>query len=614
MSGGFKEAGGEFVDLEKSVVDTAKKHGMRIIGPNCIGIYDSKTRLDTCFQSIERMLRPNTGGMSLITQSGTVGAAFMEWAAESGLGLSKMISYGNRADVDETDMVLHLARDQDTKVIVMYMESLGNPTQFLKAARATIPKKPVVVLKSGRTDVGGKAALSHTGSLAGAYQIAIAALEQAGVITVRDMDELYDVGKALYLQPLPNGRRVGMITNGAGPAVMATDLFTEHGVQVGGYSAETRDKLAKTLPSYALVGLVADLTGSATSEDYRKGIEGLLEDVNTDILIVFMVLQDTPLDEGILDVLAKAKQYDKPIICCAAGGPYTAKITKKLEDLGLPVYPTGERAARAALGLMSYAEVKERDFGDDVKDRPNQLGDLTAAKRILNEARSGGRTVLLESEAKSLLKCYGIPTTPEKVATDSEHAAAYADDLGYPVVLKISSPDIIHKTEAGGVLLNLASPEEVRVGFDKVVAKSRESNPKAKIEGLLVQKLIPEGREVVIGMIRDDRFGAVIMFGLGGVFVEVLKDVAFGIPPISRAVALEMIRKLRSFPALEAFRGKPPADVDAIVDILQRVSALVKDIDDIEEMDLNPLIVHERGAIAVDARVVLTPLQDVKSG
>ena len=359
VSGGFKELGGRYRDVEAEVVRIARAYGMRIIGPNCIGVFDAETRLDTFFQARERMLRPPKGPVAFMTQSGTFGCTMLEWAAEAGLGISKFVSYGNRCDVDEADLIRYFAQDPDTRVIAIYLEGLADGRKFMEAAKEVAPKKPIVVLKAGRTEAGSKAALSHTGWLAGTAAIYDAAFKQCGVIQAGNFEELFDMVKALALQPPAKGRRVAMVTNGAGPCVMAADACVERGLELARYEPKTVEKLRAELPPFCIPGNPVDLTGSATSHEYEVAMKALLEDQNVDILMPFFVFQDTPLDERIIDVVAEMRSYGKPIICCAAGGPYTRRQAKRLEELGVPVYPIPERAVAAAYALAIYGEVRE---------------------------------------------------------------------------------------------------------------------------------------------------------------------------------------------------------------------------------------------------------------
>ena len=362
VSGGFKELGGKYKEVEAEVVRIARRYGMRIIGPNCIGVFDGETRIDTFFQSRERMLRPPKGPIAFMTQSGTFGCTMLEWAAEAGLGISKFVSYGNRCDVDEADLIRYFGQDPDTRVIAIYLEGLADGRKFMEAAREVAPKKPIVVLKAGRTEAGSKAALSHTGWLAGSAAVYDAAFRQCGIIQAKNFEELFDMTKALALQPPAEGPRVAMVTNGAGPCVMAADALVERGLQLAQYEPATVEVLRAELPPFCIPGNPVDLTGSATSREYEVAMRALLEDPNVDLLMPFFVFQDTPLDERIIDVVAEMRSYGKPIVCCAAGGPYTREQARRLEELGVPVYPIPERAVAAAYALVAYGRVR-RELG-----------------------------------------------------------------------------------------------------------------------------------------------------------------------------------------------------------------------------------------------------------
>jgi len=357
VSGGFKELGEAYRKVEEEVVKVAKRYGIRIIGPNCIGIYDSETKIDTLFQSHERMLRPPPGPVSFITQSGTFGCTILEWLAESGLGVSKFVSYGNRCDVDEADLIRYLGADPKTRIIAVYVEGFGNGRRFLEAAKEVTMKKPIVVLKSGRTTLGSKASLSHTGWLAGSYDVCKAALRQFGITTAENLEEFYDIVKAFAMQPLPKADGIAMVTNGAGPCVMAIDEFVKRRIGLARYRRETSEKLREVLKPFCIAGNPVDLTGSATSYDYEASMEILLGDPEVHVLMPFFVFQDTPLDERIADVVLEKQTYGKPIICCASGGPYTEKLSRILESGGVPVYPIPERAVAAV-----HALIRRRDM------------------------------------------------------------------------------------------------------------------------------------------------------------------------------------------------------------------------------------------------------------
>ncbi len=604
VSGGFKEVGGSNIDLETEVVRIAKKYGMRVIGPNCIGVFDGKSRFDTFFQSYERMVRPPHGPLSFITQSGTYGVAFLEEAAEEGIGVSKMVSFGNKADVDEADLIRFLGEDDDTKVIAIYMEAVVNGRRFVQAVSEVSAKKPIVILKSGRTSLGVRAAQSHTGWLAGSYQVAKSIFKQAGIVVAEDFEELYDCAKALALQPLPKGRRVGMLTNGAGMTVSACDAAEQRGILVGTYSDETRKKLVEALPKYALVREVVDLTGSATSKEYKITMEHLLSDENIDLLMPFFVFQDTPLDEGILDVLPEMKRYGKPILGVYSRGIYGREVAKKLQQRGIPFYRSPERAiavAASMIWLNEYRSTLEKRSLNKRAERPV----VAEEHELISRALRSGRKILLEHEGKMLLKEYGIPVTEGRLARNEHEAEETAESIGYPVVLKIVSPDIIHKSDVGGVVIGLRDRDEVKTGYRTIIQNVRRNRPEALVEGVLVQKMAPQGLEVIVGGVKNEEFGQVVMFGLGGIFVELMRDVTFRQAPITDFEALEMIREIRGYPVLRGLRGQPPVKEEAIAEILTKLSQLLIEQPRIKEIDLNPVFAYQDSAIAADVRILL---------
>jgi len=605
VSGGFKEVGGSNVDLETEVVNIARRYGMRIIGPNCIGVFDGKSRFDTFFQSRERMVRPPHGPISFITQSGTYGVAFLEEAAEDGVGISKMVSFGNKADVDEADLIRYLGMDEDTRVIAIYMEAVVNGRRFIKAVSEVSAKKPIVILKSGRTSLGVKAAKSHTGWLAGSYQVAKSVFKQAGIVVAEDFEELYDTAKALALQPLPKGRRVGMLTNGAGMTVSACDAAEQRGILVGTYSEETRKKLEDALPKFALVREVVDLTGSATSKEYKITMEALLGDDGIDLVMPFFVFQDTPLDEGIIDVLPEMQRYGKPILGVYSRGIYGREIAKKLQMRGIPFYRSPERAIAVASYMMWLSEYRATIDKRAIIKAPEIQVEAGRTHGVIESALGDGRRVLLEHEGKELLKSYGIPVAESRISRSESEAADLADSIGYPVVLKIVSPDVIHKSDVGGVVVGLKDRDEVKKAYRTILENVEKRAPGARVVGILVQRMAPQGLEVIVGGVRDEEFGPVVMFGLGGIFVELMRDVTFRKSPITEFEALEMIREIRGYRALRGFRGQPPINEESLARILTRLSDLLMEQPSIKEIDLNPVFAYPDGAIVADVRVLL---------
>jgi len=595
VSGGFKEMGGEGVKYEEQIVSTARKYGMRIIGPNCIGVFDSSTRLDTFFYPRDRMVRPPPGGVSFVTQSGTFGLTFLEWATNSRMGVRRLVSLGNRCDVNELDMVKYLGRDPSTKVIALHLESLTDGRQLVKEAREVSSRKHIVMLKTGRVEKS-KAALSHTGAITGSYQVCRSVLKDSGMILVDSFEELFDVSKALEKQPAAKGSNVTIVTNAAGPSVAAADLCHEYGFRIVEYSDGTLKKLRSTLPPYAVLGEYVDLTGSATSEDYQKTLEIILEEPNIDAIICFVVFLNPPITPEVVKVISNVQSLGKPILCWATGGEYSQKLIDKLEEGGVPVYPTTERVIRSLRGLIEAGSPRSWSEPEPVQ------ADRESVAKIIEKASSEGRDMLTELESKDILRAYGVRTTVEYVAKSAVEAGALASKIGFPIVMKVLSPDITHKSDVGGVVTDIRSPQEASEAFDEIVGNVRRSRPEARLDGVIVENQLPRGVEVLVGATVDRDFGPVVAFGLGGIFVEAFRDVSYGLAPLSESDALKVICRTNVARMLSGFRGFGPADLKGLSNILMRVSHLAYE-QPIVEMDLNPVIVTSKDCTVADARM-----------
>jgi len=602
ISAGFKEIGGEGIEREGKLIEIARKYGVRVVGPNCLGIIDLHTPLNASFASI-----PETkGGIAFISQSGALLSAILDWAPKAGIGFSKIVSLGNKADLNEVDFLTYLGEDPETKVILLYLESIADGRRFIEVGSTVTRKKPVILLKGGITEAGAKAALSHTGSMAGGITALKAALRKAGIIQVSSVSELFDMAIAFNSQPIPTGSRVGIVTNAGGAGVVISDLLVSRGLKLAEPSRYTVDYLRSVLPPVASVYNPVDVIGDAKADRYGVAIEALLRDPNIDSLLVILTPQVVTEPEETAKVIVElSRRYpSKPILAIFMGGGKVEKATRILIENNIPVYDMPERAVTAVLGLSNYREFREvltkaLEYVEvfDV--------DKEKALEIIEEVRRQGRRVLLEHEAKEIVRSYGIPVVPTKLAVSEDRAVEIARKLGYPVVVKISSPDIIHKSDIGGVITNLKSDDEVAEAFRTVISNARRYVPTASIYGATVQKMVPKGREVIIGATKDPVFGHLIMFGLGGIYIELFKDVSFRLAPLSIYEAKEMITETKAYTLLRGFRGEPPADINSIVNILLRVSKLVTDIPQIVEIDINPLFVYEIGAIAVDARIII---------
>jgi acetyl coenzyme A synthetase (ADP forming)-like protein len=599
ISAGFKEVGGEGVKREELLLATVRRHGMRLVGPNCMGLMN--TSADISMNATFAPTMPPRGATSFLSQSGAMGVTILDYAAEYGVGINEFVSVGNKPDVSGSDLIEYWEDDPGTRVILMYLESFGNTRHFPTIARRVSRKKPVAVVKSGRTKAGALAASSHTGALAGADIAIDALLAQCGVLRADSIEELFDMAMAFEHLPLPRGNRVAIVTNAGGPGIIIADACESLGLDVVELAGETQTKLRKVFPAEASVRNPVDMIASATGQSFEMALKIVMADPGVDAAIAAFVpplgIKQTDVAQSI--VAAAGKLEDKPILAVLMGREGLPQGRAELREAGIPAYIFPESAARALAAMYRYRKWTER---------PLQEPELFAVDRglvegILDRVQAAGRCQLTEVEALKVFEAYGIPTIPYRVAHSEEAAVEAADELGYPVVLKILSPDVIHKTDSGGVRVDIRSPEEVGEAYQSILQAGRTAQPEARMEGVLVESFLQGGREVIVGMSTDPRFGPVLMFGLGGVYVEALKDVAFGVQPVTRIDAEEMIRSIRSFPLLEGVRGEAGSDISVLAEVVQRVSQLVGDHDRILELDLNPFLSFPEGGMAVDARL-----------
>ncbi|MCC6016825.1 MAG: acetate--CoA ligase [Desulfurococcaceae archaeon] len=604
ISAGFKEIGGEGIEREKKLVEIARKYGIRVVGPNCLGIIDMHTPINATFGPQPQ----RKGGIAFISQSGALLTSILDWSSKVGIGFSNIVSLGNKADLNETDFVEYLGENPETKVILLYLESISDGRRFIQVTSAVSRKKPIVLLKGGVTEAGARAALSHTGAMAGGATALKAAMKKAGVILVSSLSELFDIAIAFANQPIPQGGRVGIVTNAGGGGVVTSDLAILRGLKLASLSPSTIDVLRKSLPPMAAIYNPVDVLGDARADRYRVAIETLLRDPNVDALITILTPQAvTEPEETAKVIIEMSRLYiEKPILSVFIGGEKVEKAVKLLIDNGIPVYDMPEKAVAALSGMVMYRELREY-LAKIAESIEVYDVDKSTALSIIRKALQENRRVLLESEAKDLVKSYGIPVAPTKLARNEEEAVEIANSMGYPVVLKIASPDITHKSDVGGVVMNIRSDEEVREAFRTIIINVRRYAPNASIYGVVVQKMVPKGREVIIGTTKDPVFGHIIMFGLGGVYTELFKDVSFRLAPLSLYEAKEMVMETKAYTLLKGFRGEPPADIPSVINTLIRVSKLVTDVPQIVEMDINPLFVYEEGvgALAVDVKIVV---------
>lgn len=601
ISAGFKEVGGRGVELENRLLEIVKRYGMRMVGPNCFGVVntDPEVRLNATFGKA----RPKHGPISFVSQSGALGEAILNFAGQLNLGFSMFASVGNKADISSNDLIEYWQHDEKTKMILMYIENFGNPKNFTKIARQVTRKMPIVAVKSGRTLQGARAASSHTGALAGADVGVDALFAQCGVMRTSSIEELYDVAMALSSQPLPKGNRVVIVTNAGGPGILATDAIIANGMELPPLPARVKNKLKRFLPEEVSLNNPLDLVAGATGKEFTLALEMVCKDKTYDTIVPIFVQPITIDEMEVAEAIIEARQEtDKPFFVCFMGGGFRSPGMESLMAHGIPVYIFPEAIAKALKTIDDYRRFLARKRG-----RISTFEvDKKRVQEIVNLAADHGDSAIIGQDALDILAAYGIPAAPYHIARTVKEAADAAGKLGYPVVMKLNTPKLLHKTEAGAVRIDIRSDTELRSQFNDLKANI---GPVEKGErfSVVIQEMVAAGVETVIGMTHDSAFGPLIMFGLGGIYVEVMKDVAFGITPLSDIRADEMISGLKSYPLLTGFRGAAPVDLDTLKESLLRLSQLVCDFAEFTEVDINPFIVSDTRADckAVDARFIL---------
>lgn len=599
ITAGFKEVGKEGAELQDRIRDICRSKGVHLLGPNCLGLINAQHRMNASFAKH----MPLPGGISVISQSGALCTAILDWAVSRNLGLAKLISMGNKADLSETDFLLAFAADDATKVIVAYLESIESGDEFMAAAEAASREKPVIAFKAGVTRAGGRAASSHTGSLAGTDMAYGAAFKRSGIIRADTFEALFDYAMALAMQPLPKGDNVAIITNAGGPGIMAADAVELMGMNVCELKGASASALKSKLPSAASVGNPIDVLGDADPGRYVMAVGAAQDDDAVDSIVVILTPQAMTQPVETAQAIAACARNEKPILVSFMGGHDVSSGRRELMALSLPDYPSPERAVAALKAMSDYAAW----LGRPPRVLTRFLVNRKRVSRIINRHIRTGQRQVGEAPAKNILRAYGFDVPPGGMASTSDEAVETAQKIGFPVAMKIASPDVIHKSDMGGVKLSLDSEEEVRDAFDLMTMRIRERVPGARIDGVYVEQMCKRGREVILGMTRDPQFGPMLMFGLGGIFVEVMKDVAFHIAPITGNEAMQMLEGTNSFALLKGVRGQASVDLAAIASGLQRISQLVTDFPQIKEMDINPFIVGKMGedSTAADARITL---------
>ncbi len=605
VSAGFKETGKGGKALEKKLMEIKENYNLRIIGPNCVGFIMPYLNLNATFIGSG----PEKGNIALFSQSGAICSAILDWAAATKVGFSAFVSVGSMLDVDFGDLIDYFGTDRNTRSILLYVESITNARKFMSAARSFARVKPIVVIKSGRYEEGAKAVLSHTGALAGKDAVYDAAFKRAGIVRVKDIEDLFNCSTILDKQPQPTGPNLAIITNAGGPGVLATDSIIEKGGKIANLSKETMEKLDRILPEFWSKGNPIDIIGDADEERYQKVTEVCLDDNSIDGLLILCVPQAMAdprrLAEKIIDISRKS---DKPILTSFIGEESLYHARQILNRNDVPTYSTPEEAVESYMHLYHYARNLALLF-----ETPEKLSiktpcsdDKDKLKEIADMALKEDRTLLTEGESKEFLKYYGIESTTPFVAISEDEAAQLAEKIGYPVVMKVHSHQITHKSDVGGVILDLQSECGVKESFREMVKKAQKKVPDAKIEGVTIQKMIKtKGHELILGSKKDPVFGSVILFGMGGVYTEIFKDKAIGFPPLNQVLAQRIIEQTKAYEILQGIRDYSPIDMQKVDETMMKFSRLIINHPEIKEIDINPLIASDDTLIAADARIIV---------
>ncbi len=603
VSAGFKEIGEEGRRLEAEIEGTRRKYGMRVIGPNCIGFVRPPIGLNATFLKGD----PPLGNIAFISQSGALGSAILDWAVSAGIGFSLFASVGSMLDVDFGDLIDFLGGDDATRSILLYMEGVGNAKKFMSAARAFARHKPIIILKPGRHTESARAAQSHTGAMAGDDAVYDAAFRRAGVVRVREIAELFDAAEVLDSGRLPRGPRLAIITNAGGPGVLATDVLLDLGGKLATLSDDSMREVNRFLPPYWSHANPIDILGDARVESYAKALSVALRDSMTHgVLIIYAPLESAPSDQVAATVVETAKGWFKPVITTWMGAKEVENARRTFIQNNLPTYETPEEAVKAYVNMHRYRRNLDHLYETPAELSVTEPRDKEQIKARIHDMLRKGRTLLSEEESKNLLMGYGIPATVPHFAQDGDTAVSIAEKLGYPVAVKVVSPDISHKSDVGGVLLGLDSGSAVKQAYETILRTVGERAPHAVIQGVAVQRMLKNvDYELILGSKKDKDFGAVILFGMGGIAAEVIKDFSIGLPPLNQTLAKMLMEETKVYKMLQGFRGRPPAHRKELEKILVGFANLIIDFPEIAEIDINPLAVAQGKAYALDARMVL---------
>lgn len=601
ITAGFREIGGEGIQLEKEITKIVKEAKMKMVGPNCLGVINTFNNMNATFAPN----LPPSGRVSFFSQSGALGVALIDWAIENDFGFNKFVSLGNKADLNETDFLEYFGNDPDTDVILGYIEDIKDGKRFLEIAQKVAKIKPVIIIKSGSTEAGARAASSHTGALAGSDRALTEAFKKAGIIRVNGIKELFEMAEIFKVKKLPKGNRLLVITNAGGPGIIAADTADRLGIRLDPMSKSSIEAIVDKLPPTASLYNPIDVIGDATSERYKVVLEQAIKDEVVDGICVILTPQAVTDTENVAkEIININKISEKPIFTCFIGGKKVKSAVKILKSQQVPCYSDPSVAINSYRKLIDFSIIKSKKEPEipKIEILPENKEKV---KLILEVLENAGVTSIGDENTTEILSLYGFNFPKKALARTPEEAVEIAEKIGYPVVLKVSSPNILHKTDVGGVKLNLKNAEEVYNGFVDITLNVKRFMSSAYIKGVMVYEMVTDGKEVILGVSYDKTFGHMIMFGLGGIYVEVLKDVSFRITPVSKEEAYEMIEEIKGSKILEGVRGEPPYDKENIVDKILRLSQLVTDFPIIKEVDINPYVVKHKGGIALDARMII---------
>ncbi len=605
VSAGFKEVGGEGLEMEREIQQLCQDADIRLVGPNCLGVINPAPGVSLNASFSNRMPKP--GNISFISQSGALCTAVLDFAADQGFGFSKFISIGNKADVDELDLLRYYHADPNTDVVMIYMEELSCDAEtFIREVRemtSGLNPTPVITIKSGTSDAGAAAAASHTGSLAGSDAVYDAIFSQSGIMRCNTVNELFDYAKALACKKVPRGDKIAIVTNAGGPGIIATDMSENSGLKLADFTEDTIQELHKYLPPTANFHNPVDVIGDAARDRYENTLATVISDPGVDSVLIILTPQSMTDAMGTAEAIVNiARSEVKPIVCAFMGVVDVSDGVHLLQQNHVPVYQFPESAARA----MGALYANNRWLSRRRLPQYEMIHDVKKAQAIIDGYLEQGTDTLGELDGNEILKCYGFNTLEMALATHADGAADIARKIGFPVVMKIVSPQILHKSDAGGVKVGLDDEVAVKKAFDSIMKNARKYNAKAELEGVLVQKMVGGGKEVILGVTRHAGSGHVIMFGLGGIFVEVYKDVVFRMAPMGRNVVRRMVKAIKGYPILTGLRGESPSDIEALEKNLVSLSAMVKNHPEIKELDINPLFVHAGGEGTTVADIIIT--------